>query len=323
MEEDRSIRRANVAAGAARGEAAAGRRLRSPWLGDRRGAAVDWATQRWVQLTGRRLEVDEGHWLDGPYGSTDRIGADFFSRWASERGLEVMPSSPDAGLMPSLSELDGPGFDSRRVHPLVRDFYEHTAAYRLDIWSQWSGFFRPFGEALAWIFSRRLQQLNVPLAPLDSARGMGSEIVRLVEPGRCPAAPVLTGWVRRNLGSGSTVYVGAYSTARIPGHPAPCVKVVFPLPNGSATVIMKPSVADSGALVLESSGRRIGDAGFYFRVRDRGSRSWVRYLRTFRERIRVYAETDADSGVDVLRTDHTFTLWRRVFLRLHYRMARG
>ena len=37
------------------------------WLGDRRGAAVDWTTQQWVRATGRRVDLAEAPWLDGPY----------------------------------------------------------------------------------------------------------------------------------------------------------------------------------------------------------------------------------------------------------------
>ena len=69
-----------------------------------------------------------------------------------------------------------------------------------------------------------------------------------------------------------------------------------------------------GSLRLESSGSGFGDPGFYFLVQGSGSKVWARYLRTFREVIRVYVESGE------LRTDHTFTLWRRPFLRLHYRL---
>jgi hypothetical protein len=44
----------------------------------------------------------------------------------------------------------------------VKQFYEQTSEYELDAWSEWCGLFRPFGRTLAVLFSRRLQQLNVP-----------------------------------------------------------------------------------------------------------------------------------------------------------------
>lgn len=142
---------------------------------------------------------------------------------------------------------------------------------------------------------------------------MSSSVLQLEDPNSGQIR--YTGWVRQNRGSGATVYVGAYSVASIPNHPGPCVKVVFPLPNGSASVFMMPRAEPDGSLVLESAGRRIGDPGFYFMVREQGTHAWIRYLRTFRERIRVYVEPPAE-----LRTDHVFSIWGRPFLRLHYHL---
>lgn len=286
----------------------------SPWLGERRGALVDWVTQRWVQLTGRRVMLGDQSWLAGPTGSTLRIGPDYFETLGQELGLEVEDAARSEGLMDAFEALRGPGFDPDAVQAQVRHFYEATSAFELDVWSEWSGVFRPFGRLLARLFSRRLEQLNVPLTSLATSRGMASRVVCLRDP--ATGARRFTGWVRTNRATDETVYVGSYSIAQIPGHPAPCVKVVFPLPNGSATVVMRPSVEPEGSLRLESAGSAFGDPGFYFLVKDprhEGS-LWVRQLRTFRETIRVYV----DRGE--LRTDHVFTLWRRPFLRLHYRM---
>ena len=64
---------------------------------------------------------------------------------------------PAAGLLPSMSLLDGPGFDARRLRPEIRDFYEHTAAWRMEVWTAWSPLFWPaWRDSLicAWIFSR-------------------------------------------------------------------------------------------------------------------------------------------------------------------------
>ncbi len=273
-------------------------------------------TQRWVQATGRRLDLRAHPWLAGPIGAARRIGADYFEVLAHDEGSTLLPPDPDAGLMVSFDALAGPGFSPAAVAPSVREFYEHTGRFSLDVWSQWHGLFRPFGRLLAALFSRRLQQLNIPLQPLDTARGMHSTVVRLQRAGE--PAPHLTGWVRENPASGAAVYVGAYSVANLPGHRSPCVKVVFPLPNGNATVLLRPSNDVDGALVLESSGRRFGDPGFYFLVRASATDDWARYLQSFRERIRVYPDR-----AGVLRTDHVFTLWGQKFLELHYKMSRA
>jgi len=54
----------------------------------------------------------------------------------------------------------------------VRDFYEHTGRYHLDVWSQWSPLFWPFGWALINFVSRQMEQLNFPMYPLETAQGM-------------------------------------------------------------------------------------------------------------------------------------------------------
>jgi hypothetical protein len=287
-----------------------------PWLGESRGYFVDWVTQLWVRITGSPIDLAGESWLAGPSGNTREIGSDFFQILAEREGLRIRPTGASTGLMESFKALAGPGFDPAAVHPLVRSFYEETAGFSLDVWSEWCGFFQPFGRLLAIFFSRRLKQMNVPLEPLSTSRGMSSAVLQLEDPKT--GKHLWTGWVRENRGSGMTVYVGAYSVVTIPGHRAPCVKVVFPLPNGNATVLMRPSIDPDGSLVLESSGHAFGDPGFYFLVRDEGSLARVRFLRTFRERIRVYVDPP-----DELRTDHTFTLWGARFLRLHYRLRRG
>ena len=55
-----------------------------------RGALVDRATQRWVRATGRRAALGDHPWLDGPVGDVDRIGMDFFARFAERRGWQVI-----------------------------------------------------------------------------------------------------------------------------------------------------------------------------------------------------------------------------------------
>ena len=191
-------------------------------------------------------------------------------------------------------------------------FYENTARFEFDVWSEWCGAFRPFGGALAAIFSRRLQQLNVPLSPLDTKLGIKSQVVQLKD---AAGTLVYTAWVRDLVSTGRTLYAGAYSTCTVPGYDGPCVKVVFPLPNGSATVIMRPESDADGSLMLRSTGMRFGDPGFYFFVEKEPGHGWARYVRTLKEDIRVYVDPQG-----IVRADHELRIWGLRFLRLHYRM---
>lgn len=199
------------------------------------------------------------------------------------------------------------------VHPAVARFYEHTADYTMDAWSHWCGAFRPFGTLLALLFSRRLHQLNVPLNGLNTSEGLTSEIIDFVEPEFGEVRH--TAWFRRLVGPGHVLYAGFYSVCRVPHYAGNCVKVVFPLPNGNAIVIMKPQSLPDGSVVLRSSGNGFGEPGFYFTVHNGSGKAWVRYVRALRESIHVFP--DDEGGV---RADHVLWFWGIRFLRLHYRM---
>jgi hypothetical protein len=196
----------------------------------------------------------------------------------------------------------------------VIDFYEHTADYELEAWFEWSGAFRPFGRGLARIFSRRLQQLNVPLSGLETSRGITSEVINLRD--RETGDVRYTAWVRQLLSTKNVLYAGSYSLCSVPVFSGRCVKVVFPLPNGNAMVIMYPESHSDGSFSVTSSGQGFGGPGFYFTVRD-GKGVWARYVQTMRESIRVFP-----SGGGEVRADHTLMLWGTTFLRSHYRLRR-
>ena len=284
------------------------------WLGERRGNLIDWSTQRWVCLTGRRVDLDDHPWLVGPIGSTRGIGLDYFDKWAAKEGLTATRHRCGKGLLTSFGELAGPGFDAAAVDPAVAEFYERASEFDVDVWSEWSGLFRPFGFLVAAIFSRRLGQLNLPLSPLDTSLGMTSEVVEVAD---SRGAVRANAWVRTLVKSGRIVYVGSYSAATPPGAGGPCVKTVFPLPNGNAIVLLRPEVGPNRSLLLVSRGRRFGDAGFYFTVH-RSSGVVARYVRSFRERIHVYRAEGGD-----VRADHTMSLWGLKCLHLHYRLRRS
>jgi hypothetical protein len=281
---------------------------------ERRGALVDRTTQRWVRATGRRVALEECPWLEGPVGDVDVIGADFFARFADREGLTMVTDGPLRGLVEDFMALAGPTCDPSQVDARVTQFYEQTSEYEFDVWAEWRGGFRPFGNALAAIFSRRLQQLNAPLSPPDTSQGISTSVVQLIDPA---GAVKQTAWVREIVASKHTLYAGSYSLCRVPGFDGPCVKVAFPLPNGSANVIMRRESAPDGSFTVRSSGSGFGDPGFYFFVEAGRGQGWARYLKALEEDIRVYVDPQGH-----LRADHNLQIWGATFLRLHYRMRR-
>jgi hypothetical protein len=92
----------------------------------------------------------------------------------------------------------------------------------------------------------------------------------------------------------------------------------LPVPNGNANVAFRPRSHSDGSLTLSSQGERFGDPGFYFYVSAGPGRGWARYVRALKEDVHVFAR--AGHGP---RADHTFELWGKSFLRLHYAMRAG
>jgi hypothetical protein len=278
-----------------------------------RGLLVDRATQSWVRLTGKAVALTECPWLEGPVGDVDIIGAGFFERLAQRSGWRVVESGT-RGLLERFACLDGPRCDTSRVHPEIVRFYERTSEYDFDVRAEWSSLFRPFGSAVAAIFSQRLQQLNVPLSPLDTQLGMVSRVLRFVGAGE---RTVGTAWIREAVATGRTLYAGSYSHCDVPGFTGSCIRVAFPLPNGYALVVMKPEVHADGSFTARSEGAEFGDPGFYFFVEGAPGGGWARHVPSLKEAIHVYVDAQGNP-----RADHELGLWGVRFLRLHYRMRR-
>lgn len=282
-------------------------------IGKRGGHLQDWITQQWVKLTGKRYDPRQAAWLTGPTGDAELINDRFFRDLALREDLAIKESHPGTGLLDSFECLALTPEEKRRIHPRIIDFYECTSNYGFEIWSEWCGFFRPFGWLLSVIFSRRLQQLNLPLRPLDSAKGIQSSIFKLVD--KQSGVSKWTVWYRVLKSTGKVIYSGVYTTCVLPNRPGRFLKVVFPLPNGNATVIMRREVLVNGALKLSSDGRRYGDNGFYFTLVNHQGRHWARFVRSMHEWITVYVDQE-----NILRADHILHFFGMPFLKLHYKM---
>lgn len=281
------------------------------WLGNKRGYLTDWITQKWVQLTGERFDPKTNEWLIGPMGSADKIGGEFYKQTANLENLEIIINEADSGLLKDLDILRNNSEVS--FDPKVKDFYARTINYGFDVWSEWSGIFKPFGWLLAVIFSRRLQQLNVPLSPMDTSRGVTSDIIQLKH--KQTGEAVYRIWLRKKAAAKEVIYAGCYGWCKPPNVDYNCIKVVFPLPNGNCTVIMTPETGSDGSLKLTSKGEKFGDPGFYFVLKNYKGLYYTRFVKTMRETIHVYEDENG-----VLRTDHLLTIWKRRFLKLHYKI---
>jgi len=263
-------------------------------------------------LTSRRLDPERGSWLVGPSAQRDIVGHGWVQRLADELGGTTSTGS-DHGLLASFDALAGARFRPDDVDPRIADFYERTTRWRLDLWSEWSAYAWPFGRLISASFSERLQQLSLPMRPLDVSYGMDSQVVHVHTASGAVAGAA---WLRNMRKTGSTTYSGLYGTHLLPGSDQPSVRVVFPLPLGSVQVFLEPSADANGGLHLRSPLGRFGANGAYL-VLNRGDGTLNARRVPIAEHFHLFVDEDGD-----VRADHALRLWNIPAVRLHYRMRR-
>lgn len=282
--------------------------MRRPSVSD----ALDRGTRAWWRLVGRPVDLEAAHrWLSAPISGPGPIGSAWLAAEADRIGGWLDHGVPEAGLLPSTSVLDGATFRAADLDPVVRDFYERTASWRMEVWTQWSALFQPAGELISRLFGRRVQQLALPTRALDVAHGIDSQVVRLLD---ADGRQVAAGWLRTLAATGEFVYSGCYSVRRLPGSDQPSVHVSFPLESGNVQVFLRPSVERDGSLILSSPAGPFGSDGAYVVVRAHGGRFYAARI-PLHERFHVYRDRRG-----VLRTDHELRLYRARVLHLHYRL---
>jgi len=274
-------------------------------------STLDLSTRYFWRIVGRPVDVASEHaWLDSPTNARGGVGDQWLH--SLEQSGRVRRAASEDGLLETMSALDGPDFSSCAVDPAVRDFYEHTASWRMQVWSQWNALFAPGGELIARLFGRRVEQLALPVEPLAVSQGMSS-VVRVVED---PSGARLgAAWLRTLRLDGSKVYSGFYRVGRLPGIDQPHVKVAFPLESGSVQVWLAPANDTDGSFWLRSRSARFGADGAYVAAQVGGR--WYAAQVPLRETFHVFVDPEG-----VLRTDHSLNVGRWQALRLHYRLDR-
>ena len=240
------------------------------------------------------------------------VGTGYVRDLADQIGGTFTGDAADAGIVASLDLLSGPGFDPGGVHPLVREFYEHTTRFKLDIVPEWRLWVRPGYLLYRNLVARPLGQANVPMNQRETQRGIRSRIDTITLPGEQQIA--VRGWIRSFVDTDEPIYVGIYTTYRHEGRGY--VSVGFPVPHGSFTATLLPRPRDGGGLILTSSSE-LEHPGHYLAYIDPDSRSLTAVaVPGFSEQLDVHL----DDGE--LRAEHAFSVFGLPFLVLHYRMFR-
>lgn len=273
-------------------------------------AAIVWHGREQVRVVGEQVPAELLAYVVPLRETSGYVGVDFLERYAASMGATFAHEPADVGIVDDFDSLGSPIFDPGLVHPLVREFYEHTSRFTLVIVPEWRWWMRLPYLAFRTTIAAPIGQANAPFDQREVQRGVRSWIDTVDVDG--DGIVDLRAWVRA-YETGEPVYVGIYTVRPIDG--IPHVSVGFPIPSGSFTATLFPSNHRGDGLILRSHGGT-EHAGHYLSLIDDDGNLTTVQLTTFGEEIDVFV----DEGT--LRTEHSFTLDDRTFMTLHYTISR-
>jgi hypothetical protein len=239
------------------------------------------------------------------------VGTAYVRDLAEELGAHYTADAQGTGIVASLDALAGPGFDPAQVDPLVREFYEHTTRFALDIVPQWRLWVRPGYLLYRTLVARPLGQASVPMNQREAQRGIRSRIDTVTG---VDGTVSVRGWIRSFADDDEPIMVGIYTTYAHSGRGY--VSVGFPVPEGSFTATLLPRPRSDRGLRLTS---RIhdGQAGHYLTYVDPAADELTALaVHGFEEQLDVFVDDGA------LRAEHAFWVFGFPFLTLHYKIER-
>ncbi|MET0740207.1 MAG: hypothetical protein ABWZ26_01475 [Candidatus Nanopelagicales bacterium] len=264
-----------------------------------------------VTLLAERVAAEDLPFVVPLPSRTRYVGTGYVRELAATMGGSYVANAADAGIVASLEELAGPLFDPQAVDPRVREFYEHTTRYTLDIVPEWRLWVRPGYLIYRTLIARPLGQASVPMNQREALRGIHSRIDTISPTVDEPVA--VRGWIRSFADNDEPIYVGIYTTYR--HRDRGYVSVGFPLPQSSFTATLLPRAFRAGGLTLTS---RADDdqVGHYLTYIDPTNGELTALaVHGFGEHLDVFV----DDGE--LRATHAFWVFGLPFLVLHYRIT--
>ena len=140
------------------------------------------------------------------------VGTGYLRELAAVVGGRYVAGAPDVGIVAAVDELAGPDLDPAGIDPQVREFYEHTTRFTLDIVPQWRLWVRPGYLLYRTVVARPLGQANVPMNQRETQRGIRSRI-DTISAGDTGAVAIRC-WIRSFADTDEPIYVGIYTTYR-------------------------------------------------------------------------------------------------------------
>ena len=264
-----------------------------------------------VSLLADRVSAAELPFVVSQPARSRYVGTGFVRDLAEELGADYTADAQDTGIVESLDALAGPTFDPTLVDPLVREFYEHTTRFALDIVPQWRLWVRPGYLLYRTLVAQPLGQANVPMNQREAERGVRSRIDTITG---VDGTVTVRGWIRSFADDDRPIMIGIYTTYTYQGRGY--VSVGFPVPDGSFTATLLPRSRSDRGLTLTS------------RVHDGQAGHYLTYVDSVVDELTALAVHGFEEQLDVfvrngdLRAEHAFWVFGLPFLTLHYRIAR-
>jgi hypothetical protein len=266
-----------------------------------------------VSLLAERVKAEDLPFVVPLEARSRYVGTGYIAELADVLGGTYVADAADVGIVASLDALAGPEFDPAQVDPRVREFYEHTTRFTLDLDPEWRLWVRPGYLLYRSLLARPLGQASVPMNQREQQRGVRSRIDTISRPDD-ESVVAVRGWIRSFADNDEPIYIGVYTTYR--HEDRGYVSVGFPIPQASFTATLAPSARPGGGLVL-SSRSELEHPGHYLTYIDAETRELTTgAVHGFAEELNVYVQ-DGE-----LRAEHAFWVFGLPFLVLHYRMRR-
>jgi hypothetical protein len=241
---------------------------------------------------------------------TKHVGVDYLERNARMLAARFAHSPDDIAIISDSAELAGPTFDPGKVHPLVREFYEHTSRFKLSIVPEWKPWMRLPYRIYRETVAKPLGQANAPFEIEEVQRGVISWIdtIDIDNDGTAD----FRAWVRA-YEDGEPIYVGIYTVIRVEA--TAYVAVGFPLPAGNFSATLQPfNNREDGLLLRSHTDQAL--PGHYLSFVDEGGLLTTLQLTSFGEEIDVFVDGES------FKTEHRFTIGNVGFMTLHYDITR-
>lgn len=264
----------------------------------------DRLTQLWVKRFGQKVSANKHAWIFGP---VDHHLYHHIALCKSVADITHCNIQPATGIIESEASFGFSEKEKKSINPAILDFYTNTACFSMDMCFRWNTVFKPVAFLVSKLFSKRLQQMNIPIIASCDPLKTSSFIVKIKD----QQSTEQNFWVRRLKTADEVIFAGIYSIAST-NRKNHLVKVQFPLPNGNATVFLDKKVLANGDLELTSKGSHFGDSGFYFFVKNKDD-YYAKYVKCMHEKLTLKANDNTH-----IRGEHQFYFYGINFLTIDY-----